>query len=54
MTESDLDFDAVAQNLAEVIVDLLKAPRDRDRLIELVVRHVRRAITIGYRGRRRW
>jgi hypothetical protein len=43
-------FDTVAQNLAECIVDLLKAPRDRDRLLELVKHHLKRALSIGYRA----
>jgi hypothetical protein len=49
MTERET-FDTVAQNVAEVIDEILSAPRSRARRIELITHHVRRSITHGYRA----
>jgi hypothetical protein len=49
MTERET-FDTVAQNVAEVIDEILSAPRSRARRIKLIAHHVRRAITHGYRA----
>jgi hypothetical protein len=42
--------DRLARNLAEAIVDLLKAERSNERLLDLVAAQVRRAIQLGRRG----
>jgi hypothetical protein len=43
-------FDHISRNLAEIIDAILSTPRTRERRIELIARHVRRAITHGYRA----
>jgi hypothetical protein len=44
-----MNFDALAQNIAEVIDGILCAERSHDRRIELIRHQVRRALSIGYR-----
>jgi hypothetical protein len=45
-----VSFADLARNLAEIIDDILTAPRPRDRRLELIAHHVRRAIIHGYRA----
>jgi hypothetical protein len=52
MTERET-FDAVAQNLAEVIDAILTTPRTRERRVELIRHQVRRALATGYRAARK-
>jgi hypothetical protein len=42
-------FDDTAKNIAEVIDAILLAERCRDRRIELIRHHVRRALSLAYR-----
>ena len=44
-----MNFDATAQNIAEVIDAILVADHLRARRIELIRHYVRRAINLGYR-----
>jgi hypothetical protein len=46
-------FDALAQNLAEVIDSILVAERPRERRIKLIRHHVRHALSLGYDAARR-
>jgi hypothetical protein len=52
MTAERENFDTIAENLAEVIDDVLTAPRDRQRRVELIRHHVRRALGRGYKAGR--
>lgn len=46
------DFDAIAQNLAEVIDAILVTARDRERRVALIKCQVRRALALGYKAAR--
>ena len=48
----DESFDETAQNLAEVIDEILQSERPRERRIQLIRLQVRRALGIGYRAAR--
>jgi len=50
MTAERENFDAVSERLAEIIDAIMSVPRSRERRIELIAHHVRRAIILGYRA----
>ena len=50
MIRTGESFDAIAQNLAEIIDAIMSAPRSRARRIELIAHHVKRGIVHGYRA----
>jgi hypothetical protein len=46
-------FDATARRFAELIEELWQAERPRERRVQLIQHHVRRAILHGYKAARR-
>jgi hypothetical protein len=46
------NFDRVAENISEVVEAILSAERDRDRRLELIRHHIRRAIIHGWKTAR--
>ena len=43
-------FDDVAENISEIVDAILSEERSRDRRLQLILHHVRRALSHGYKA----